>query len=268
MRALALSLCLLPLLLASPCTAQAAQRVRLYASFTPDRPGVSTTITFGFAVTSAKGHVPSPLQRVDLHLPAGIGIVRNTLGTAVCEPSHLYANGPNGCPRDSKVGYGTALAEVPYGPLAVHEKATINAYRGESEGENLTVLFFAEGWSPVFADIVFPGQLLQDSNPYSESINTQIPLVPSLPGGANVSIVQFQSTFGPEHLLYDREVNGELVYFHPRGVTVPLTCPSAGYPFAGDFSFEDGTRFTAHTSVPCAANARKRVRPGHGARHS
>jgi hypothetical protein len=266
MRALALSLCLL---LASPVAAQAAQRVRLVASFTPNRPGVSTTVTFGFAVTSSTtGRVPSPLEGIDLHLPGGIGLARNTLGTAICEPVHLFANGPTGCPRDSEVGYGTALAEVPYGPMSVREKASVYAYRGASEEEHITILFFVEGWTPVFADLVFPGQLLEDSAPYGGRLNTQVPLVPSLPGGPNVSIVRFQSTFGPKNLLYDREVNGEMVYFHPLGVTIPERCPRRGYPFAGDFSFEDGSKVTVHTNVPCAASARSRRHPGRGARHS
>ncbi len=255
--ALALSLCLL---LASTTAAQAAQKVHLYASFSPDRPRVSTTITFGFTVTSTTGGVPSPLDGLDLHLPAGIGLARNTLGTAICEPIYLFAHGPTGCPRNSELGYGSAVAEVPYGPLAVKETASINAYRGASEEGHLTILFFAEGWTPVFADIVFPGQILEDSGPFSGRIDTKVPLVPSLPGGPNVSVVHFQSTFGPKNLLYEREVNEELVYFHPRGVTVPAVCPAGGYPFAGDFGFEDGSKLTVHTSVPCAANARSRRR--------
>jgi hypothetical protein len=265
MAALALSLCLL---LAAPAAARAAQKVQLYASFSPDRARVSTTVAFGFTVASTTGGVPSPLEGVDLHLPAGIGLARNTLGTAICEPVYLYAHGPTGCPRNSEVGYGSAVAEVPYGPVTVSETATINAYRGASEEGHLTILFLAEGWTPVFADLVFPGQLLEDSGPFGGRIDTRVPLVPSLPGGPNVSVVRFQSTFGPKNLLYEREVGEELVYYRPRGVTVPAVCPARGYPFAGDFSFEDGSTITVHTSVPCAASARSRRRPGRGARHS
>ncbi len=248
-------------------SAQASEEVHLFTNFTPDRPGVSTTITFGFTITSPNGQVPSPLQGVDLHLPAGIGLARNTLGTAICEPIYLYAHGPRGCPPNSTVGYGTVLAEVPYGPRTVQEHASLHAYRGSSEGEHITILFFAEGWSPVFADLVFPGQLLEDSAPFSGRIDTQVPLVPSLPGGPNVSVVQFQSTFGPKNLLYEREVNGEIEHFQPRGVTVPLTCPRGGYPFAGDFSFEDTSKITVHTTVPCARSAKSRRQRAHGTRH-
>ncbi len=246
---------------------QAAQKVNLFASFSPNRPATSTTITFGFDVSSTDGQVPSPLQGVDLHLPAGIGLARNTLGTAICEPIYLYAHGPRGCPANSQVGFGTALAEVPYGPRTVQEQASIHAFRGASEGEHLTILFFAEGLTPVFASLVFPGQLLEDNMPFSGRINTQVPLVPSLPGGPNVSVVQFQSTFGPKDLLYEREVNGEIEHFRPRGVTTPARCPRGGYPFAGDFSFEDGTHVTVHTTVPCAASAKSRRRLQHRAPH-
>ena len=48
--------------------------VNLHASFSLDRPKVSTTITFGFTITSPNGQVPSPLLSVDLHLPGGIGL--------------------------------------------------------------------------------------------------------------------------------------------------------------------------------------------------
>jgi hypothetical protein len=246
--------------LALPAGAGASQNVRLFASFTPNRPRASSTITFGFTVTSPAGQVPSPLQGVNLHLPAGIGLARNTLGTAVCEPVYLFAHGPRGCPANSRVGYGTALAAVPYGPIVVHEHATIDAYRGNPEHEHITILFFAEGWTPVFADLVFPGVLVEDKPPFSGSIDTEVPPVPSLPGGPNVSVVQFQSTFGPQHLIYEREVNGELEHFRPRGVSVPPICPPGGYPFAADFSFEDGTSVTARTAAPCATSARSRSR--------
>ena len=256
-RALAVALCMG---LALPASALASQNVHLFASFSPNRPQASTTVTFGFTIVSPLGQVPSPLEGVDLHLPGGIGLARNTLGTAVCEPTYLFAYGPNGCPPNSRVGYGTVIAEVPYGPVAVQEEATVDAYRGAPEEAHITILFFAEGWTPVFADLVFPGQLLEDQAPFGGHLDTKVPLVPSLPGGPNVSVVRFQSTFGPKNLLYEREVKGEVERFHPRGVTVPATCPPGGYPFAGDFSFEDGTRLTVHTSVPCAGHARSRSR--------
>lgn len=259
-RAQALAVVALWICLALPASVRASESVRLYASFSPNRAGASTTIIFGFTVAGSDGQVPSPLRSVDLHLPGGIGLARNTLGTAICEPVHLYAYGPHGCPLNSHLGYGTALAEVPYGPKTVQERAAVYAYRGLPEHDHITILFFAEGWSPVFADLVFPGQILGDASPFSGRINTEVPTVPSLPGGPNVSVVQFQSTFGPRNLTYERAAHGELEYFRPRGVTLPTICPSGGYPFAADFAFEDGTRLTARTGAPCPRRSTTRRR--------
>ncbi len=260
----ALSLCLAaPLVLPGPVGA--AQTAQLQTSFSPDRLGVSTTITFGFTIAGREGQVPSPMRSVDLHLPAGIGLASNTLGLAVCEPEALYKFGPRGCPVNSHVGYGSALAEIPYGPETVDESASIYAYRGETEGEHVTVLFFAEAFQPVFATLVFPGELVEDSGPFSTSIDTEVPLIPGVPGGPNVSLVRLQSTFGPHDLIYQHEVDGRIVNFHPRGVTVPSTCPRGGFPFAADFTFEDGSKLTAHSTAPCPPRARRaaRRRPTH-----
>lgn len=247
--------------------AAGGERVALHASFNPDRLRTSTTIAFGFTIAREDGGVPSPLRGVDLHLPAGLGLARNTLGTATCEAHYLEVLGPEGCPANSQVGYGSALAEVPYGPIAVREAAFVYAYRGETEHEHLTILFLAEGRSPVWADLVFPGQILEDSPPFSGRIETEVPPVPSLPEAPYVSVASFQSTFGPQGLTYERKVGHRTIHFHPRGVTVPPTCPRGGYPFAADFSFEDGTHLTAQTTAPCAskgpAGRRRGARRGH-----
>jgi hypothetical protein len=241
-----------------PAGAGASETATLYTSFSPDRPGASTTVTFGFVIHSPRGQVPSQLRNLDLHLPAGIGIARNTLGQAICEPAYLYVSGPNGCPENSRLGFGSATAEVPYGPEVVSEDAHVYAYRGESQDEHTTVLFFAEGWEPVFADLVFPGHLLEDTGLFSGQIDTEVPIVPSLPGGADVSVVRLESSFGPAGLTYHRKVGPREIAFTPRGVTVPLHCPRGGYPFAADFTFQDATHLTARATVPCPGRAAHR----------
>jgi hypothetical protein len=232
-------------------SAQAAQIVQLHAGFSPDTPGASTTIDFGFTISASDGGVPSPLRSLDLYLPAGIGLGRNNLGTAICKPSELYEAGPEGCPTNSHVGVGTALAEIPYGPEVVQEGASVYAFRGEDVHESLTILFFAEAFHPVFAALVFPGELMAGGGPFSASINAEVPLIPSVPGGPNVSVVRFQSTFGPHGLTYEETVGGHTVYFKPRGVSVPRSCPPGGYPFAASVSFEDGSQQTVSTTAPC-----------------
>jgi hypothetical protein len=232
--------------------AGAAQTVRLRVGFAPDRPGARTTIHFGFTIDGPGGSPPSPLTSVNLHLPAHLGLVGTTLGLASCDPEALLLGGPRACPTNSRVGYGLANAEVPYGPEIVKEEnVSVNAYYGAIEHGRITVIFFAEGWEPVYAAAVFPGELTEETGRYSGSLHTTIPLIPSVPEGPDVSVSSFSSTLGPQHLTYYHHRHGRLVPFHPRGVAVPRHCPPGGYPFAADFSFQDGTRVTAHSAAPC-----------------
>jgi hypothetical protein len=254
-QALVCALCIVPLALRASA-AQGAQSVRLYTSFSPDKPRASTTITFGFTIAaSTPGEVPSPLRSIHLHLPGGLGLARNTLGLAICDPLKLYGHGPEGCPENSRMGFGKAIAEIPYGPEIVREAASVYAYRGETQNDHVTILFYTTAVEPVYADLVFPGELVEDTGPFSGTLETEVPLIPSVPEGPNVSVAQFSSTFGPQGLVYNREINGRTVHFQPRGVTVPRRCPRGGYPFAADFAFEDGSRQTVHSTAPCPPGA-------------
>jgi hypothetical protein len=86
---------------------------------------------------------------------------------------------------------------------------------------------------------------------FGSQLATNVPLVTSVPGGPDISIVSVTSTIGPSHLTYYRHVHGQLVAFHPRGVSVPERCPRGGFPFAAQFRFEEGGSASATTTVPC-----------------
>src|ERR1700727_936645 len=87
----------------------------LHASFSPDRLGASTTILFGFSVDTSDGLAPPPLTAMDLKMPAGLGYSTTTLGLAVCTPAIIEAKGLAGCPTNSRLGFGSAVVEVPFG---------------------------------------------------------------------------------------------------------------------------------------------------------
>jgi hypothetical protein len=249
----------LPLALAlgmslAPALADSAPLVDLKVAFKPDRPGVRTTIFFGFQISGRDGEVPPPIMRMDLRLPAHMGIATTTLGQANCEPQALLMAGLAGCSANARLGFGDALAVVPVPQHPVTEKASITALMGPSSSERLQVLFYAEGLTPVFATFVFPGVVLDDSHPFGEQIDTRIPLVPSWPEGPNVALTRFSSTIGPLHLTYHRQVNGHTIAYRPHGVLVPKRCPRGGFPFAAYLTFEDGsqTHAVAHVSCPHA----------------
>jgi hypothetical protein len=236
----------------APASALAvSERATLDASFSPDRLGTPTTIKFGFHLATSEGAAPPPLTSLDLKLPAGISYTTTTLGLAICQPAALLARGLAGCPPNSRLGSGSADVEVPFGTGAGHEIPEIQAVAGPSPNGNLTVLFYADGLYPVSAQLTFAGEVLPANGRFGSQLATNVPLVTSVPGGPDVSIVSVTTTIGPSHLTYYKRVHGRLVAFHPQGVSVPERCPRGGFLFAAEFSFQEGGSTSASTSVPC-----------------
>lgn len=241
-------------------SAQAAQTATLQASFIPNRLGASTTIGFGFKIASTTGGLPSPLTHLSLRLPKGMNYVTTTLGLAICRPEALVAKGLSGCSPNSRLGFGSAYVEVPFGQGAGHEIPDIQALMGPPHEGNIVILFYADGRAPVYAQIVFQGELLPGSGPFGGSLDAAIPLIPSVTNGPPVSIIDVKSTIGPDHLTYYKKVHGKTVGYHPQGISVPTTCPKGGFPFSADFSFLDGSTVTATHNVPCPPPVKKKKR--------
>ncbi len=234
-----------------PAAAGAAQKVKLHASLTPERLGAGATIAFAFTVSTTTGRVPSPLTGVELLYPANLGLATSGLGLATCTAGILEELGPEGCPSESQMGYGTGLVEVPFGPEILHETATTRVFMAQLNHGHLGLIFYAVGATPVAAEIVFPGLVLPASDPYGGDLSTTIPLVPTLPGAPDAAVVKLSTTIGPEHITYYERVRGRYLPYHPRGIVLPRTCPRGGFEFAARLTFQDATHATAHTAVPC-----------------
>jgi len=241
-----------------PATAGATQTVTLHTSFSPNKLGASTTIGFGFQIANTGGGLPAPVTGLSLHLPVGIDYITTTLGLAICQPANLLARGLAGCSPNSRLGFGSALVEVPFGTGAGHEIPEIQALMGPSHNGNIVVLFYANGQYPVYAQIIFQGELVSGSESLGGSLNAAIPLIPSVTDGPPVSIIETQATIGPSHLTYSTNSHGRRVAFHPKGVSEPLSCPRGGFVFSANFTFLDGTSAVAKSVVPCPPPARRR----------
>jgi hypothetical protein len=260
-RVAALAVAVAALALAA-CASQASasggtQNATLHASFTPDKLNASTTIGFGFTVSTPSGLAPPPLSSIDLHMPANMSYINTTLGLAICQPAALEKHGVAGCPANSRLGYGSAYVEVPFGTGSGQELPEIQALMGPPSNGNMVVLFYANGQTPVFAQLVFKGELLPASGSFGSQLSTAVPPIPSVPNGPDVSIVSVKATIGPEHLVYYKRVHGRQVAFHPRGISIPEHCPRGGFPFSANFTFQDGSTAAATTTVPCPAHRGK-----------
>jgi hypothetical protein len=256
-RALIACACVIAVCACLPASAPAALEIAtLHAAFSPDRLGAGTTISFGFQITTADGLAPPPMTSLDLRMPAGINFTTTTLGLAICQPAALRAQGLAGCSPNSRLGFGSAYVEVPFGVGAGTEIPELQALMGPPHDGNLVVLFYANGETPVYAQLVFAGELLPDTGAFGSQLSTEVPPIASVPGGPDVSILSVQSTIGPSQLTYYRHSHGRRIAFHPRGVSVPERCPRGGFPFSAQFGFQDASSTSASTTVPCPPRRR------------
>jgi hypothetical protein len=163
------------------------------------------------------------------------------------------------------MGYGSALVEVPFGPTVVDETATTDVFSAPVRDGHLALLFYADGESPIYAQTVFPAVLATAPAPFGGSLDTIIPVVSSIPEAPDVAVVHLRSTLGPLNLTYYKHIHGRRMPYSPRGIVLPKTCPSGGFPFAADLSFQDGTHAAAAITVACPTTHRDHIsaRPRH-----
>lgn len=231
--------------------------VRLHATLTPEHLGRSTTIGFGFQITTTPGHLPPPLTAINVRYPVDLAFALSELGLARCSPTTLELFGVPGCPPDALMGYGTATAEIAFGPETLTETAKITIVRTTSQSGHVALLIYAEAQTPTKAELVIPALVLPAPQPYGGGLNMRVPLLESLPGAPDVSIVKFSATLGPEHLRYYEYSDGKRIKFQPKGVPLPETCPRHGFQFAAQLTFLDGSTATTHTAIRCPSHSRR-----------
>lgn len=237
-----------------PNLAGAAERVKLKVAFEPDKPGTRTTVRLGFHITGPGGAPPSALTSLELRMPENMGLATTTLGQANCYPHPLIEDGLRGCSENARLGFGDAVSVVPLRHHPIYARASLTVLMGPPQVNHVQVLFFTETLTPVFATFVFAGVLKEDVSPFGDRIDTTIPLVQPWPEGPDIAISSLESTIGPLHLTYHRQVSGKWIAYRPHGLLIPERCPHGGYPFAAILTFEDGSTATATASVPCRSH--------------
>jgi hypothetical protein len=229
---------------AATTRAAAAQTASISASFSPERLGAPTAIAFGFEIHGEGEAIPSALTGIDFHYPNDLGLGTSGLGLATCDPKRLAAHGPKVCPPNSIMGRGRALAKFQASPEVSKETAALALVAGPPQHGYIRMLVSASGSAPVAARILMetllvPGQL-----------RMKVPLVPGVPEGPDVAVVQAYVTIGGR-LTYYRRAHGRRIAYHPVGVSLPRHCPRGGFKFSAAFSFLDGTSTQARATVPC-----------------
>jgi hypothetical protein len=204
---------------------------------------------YGATPQNPKGSVP-PVSAVNVYLPKGVKL--HPAGFGTCTETTLQNIGPSGCPKSSIASpIGSVLGEVTFGTERVPENATLQGFFGPGG----SVLFYAQGVSPVSLEVVSTGKWVHSSGKYSWELQTLVPAVATVPGAPFASVSKIHIKSGAAY-----KKNGKVISYG----TVPKKgeCPKGGFygkvevTFGGmyggerEFGFPPKTA-TSEVRVPC-----------------
>jgi hypothetical protein len=157
-----------------------------------------------------------------------------------------------------------ANAAVPFGPIDIQEAVEMIAFMGPPVHEGVTMILYGEGRTPVYAQVLLQGSLVSGNGPFNELLLTSnVPLVPTLPGAKDVSMISMHLSLGPQTLIYYKHVHGHTIPFHPSGIVLPATCPKEGFQFTSTLTFADGSVVHVDPVIPCSPGRVHRRRGAH-----
>jgi hypothetical protein len=220
--------------------AQADTSASILASLSPNRLRANAALTLTIRFTGGEFGVPLPVRTAVLQLPAGLRL--NVPHLRSCSSRRLLARGVKGCPPQSEIGTGHAFAEAHTGSLNLTEHVTLWAFLGPAQNLQPTFEILGQGYTPLDERVVFTGTARPDHPPYGEELALSIPAIPTLPLEPDASLVSFSLTIGASERRRGRDANT---------VLLPSSCPAAGFPFAGQFAYADGSSGSAFTTAPC-----------------
>jgi hypothetical protein len=186
---------------------------------------------------SEYGGFPSPLVQLVIDSPAGTKIA--PAGFVTCAPAVLENSGPPGCPAKSIAGpLGEGLGVVSFGGEQVQERVTIQPFFAPA-GD---LLFYADGSSPVSLQIVERAHWVSAPAGFGPELIAEIPLVQTVPGAPDASILSFTVTVGAAYRRAGRTVSY---------ITLPARCPRGGLSIKSELGFFSGERTLVGYRQPC-----------------
>lgn len=218
--------------------ARAGTLASIAPSLRPDRPHARAALTVTIHLQDSDGGVPAPLRRAELHLPANVNLDIEQLRS--CSAKVLQAFGPAACPAAAAIGGGSALVAGELDTQTVTESVSMQAFLGPLRNLQPTFEILAAGFNPIDAQMVLTATASPDRAPYGEVLAMAVPPISTISSEPDASVLTFSLTIG-------RPRAGR----HAPAVIVPKRCPRGGFPFAGDFTFADGSSSRVWATAPC-----------------
>jgi hypothetical protein len=245
-RALALQTLLALVGLALAASASAAPKVTFKAVPLPI-PGFRGTGNFLGAGAEVEAQVtisgteyggyPSPVTKAVFYAPAGVKIT--TRGFPTCAASALEADGPAGCPSGSRSGpKGEGLGVVSFGESRVNEKVSIQGFFSPDGG----LTFYVQGNTPTLLEVLEMGHWVTAQAPFGPELVVDVPLVESVPGADDASILSFDVKVGAAY----RQGKKTVSY-----ITLSKRCPKGGFPVKMELTFMSGETVPVAYKEPC-----------------
>lgn len=225
-----------------------AQTLSLQTSFSPDELGAPTNLAATVAVASSSV-VPPPLSGFLAYMPAGLGL--HLRGVATCQRAWLEADGPEGCPARSRVGFGGGVGAFELAGAPVKEPYTLDLFLAPREEGRTAILIYANAITPVAVQLVLTAKEVDAPKPYAFGLAVEVPPIPTVPGASDGAMETGYVSLGGADVAYFQTVHGKRRLVHVKGITVPSTCPPGGFPFQAQATFADGTVAGASFAAPC-----------------
>jgi hypothetical protein len=224
------------------------QTVTLGAGFTPNELGAPTNLSTTLTFASSAG-LPDPVSDVVAYGPAGLSV--QVHGVATCQRAKLEADGPSGCPAESRVGFGGGVGVFDLAGLPVKEPYTLDFFLAPQEHGHLAILIYADAVNPVAVQFVLTAREVHGPRPYGFGLAVEVPPISTVPGAANASVESSFASLGGANIAYYQTIHGKRALMHVKGLVAPATCPPGGFPFEAIVTFADGSTSTASYSSPC-----------------
>lgn len=229
--------------------AWAAETLTVTEAFTPDKLGAPTNLSITAQFASTTGGPPSPITKLVLYAPAGLGV--DARGTGTCSEATLRLRGPQACPATSRVGFGGGVGLIELPKQVIREPFTIDFFFAPREHGHLALLAYASAIAPVAVEITVIAKEVPAPKPYGLGFSVEIPPISTIPGATLASVESAFATFGSPDVAYYETVHGKRTLVHLKGVSVPKTCPRGGFPTEGTIDFADGSTLTVNPTIPC-----------------
>ncbi len=230
-----------------------SQAFTLTANLTPNVLGVPTNLSTSISLADGTD-VPKPVSNVVAYGPAGLTL--DVRGIATCERTKLEADGPSGCPAESRVGFGGGVGAVELGSTIVKEPYTLDFFLAPLEHGNLRVLIFVNASRPIPVGLVLTAREMHGPRPYGFGLAVEVPPISTVPGAALASVESNHVSLGASNVAYFRTIHGDRRLVHVKGLIAPARCPSDGFPFKAILTFQDRTTSTGRYVSPCPGGRR------------